>query len=482
MAVTIQGGIVIAACVMVHLTLGTIFTFGNLNPYITSYIRKHATPSDLDYSTSVWINSLAAMFQGVSMYFGGVVERRLNNPRITVLMGAWFQSFGIFLTYFTVQHSFALTMLTYGVMFGLGIGFAYAIPLGVAMRIQTAYVNPHNLTPDITDKGEKYFSQDEVLDRVPKLFLLLGGCYATMQFIGLFVSAVPPGSEPKPTAKVELNDVKVSSVRDGAKEEGVQHDYENVPNDADKGADNDVHSAAEAGTKREDETEKPPATDEVVITNHLADEIAQAGESPTPPLTPPPIVGNLTAKQMLRCGRFYILWCMFLAIGQGINFVGALYKAYGQTFIDNDRFLAWVGTLSAVCNASGRIFWGFIADRFSFPVSFMCFFTSFTVLMLTLRLTSLGGQWMFLVWVGLLFFSFSGSFSVMPTACARLFGTKHYSSNYGLVFSSQVITAALSAVLTSQLKNAIGWNGMFCMVAGFSLLSFILTVVGFRKV
>nr|KAG5698618.1 hypothetical protein BaRGS_003132 [Batillaria attramentaria] len=72
-------------------------------------------------------------------------------------------------------------MLTYGVMFGLGIGFAYAIPLGVAMRwmpdrpglvngfvvagfgggafifdqIQTAYVNPHNLTPDITDKGEK---------------------------------------------------------------------------------------------------------------------------------------------------------------------------------------------------------------------------------------------------------------------------------------------------------------------------------------
>jgi hypothetical protein len=43
-------------------------------------------------------------------------------------------------------------------------------------------------------------------------------------------------------------------------------------------------------------------------------------------------------------------------------------QAYGQTFISDDLFLAAVGTIAAFCNASGRIMWGTIADRYSFKV------------------------------------------------------------------------------------------------------------------
>ncbi|KAK7475269.1 hypothetical protein BaRGS_00033500, partial [Batillaria attramentaria] len=425
MAVTIQACIVIAGCVLVHLTLGTLYTFGNLNPYMTSYIRKHATPSDLNYATSVWINSLAAMFQGVSMYFGGVLERRLNNPRVTVLMGAWFQSLGILLTYFSVQHSFALTMLTYGVMFGLGIGIAYAVPMAVAMRwlpdrpglvngfvvagfgggafifdqVQTAYVNPHNIAADLTDNGEKYFSQDEILDRVPKLFLLLGGCYAGMQFLGCLALRNPPGYQPpkpapRPLPVAEPDEERRPLLGDGDGEEDIQHGNRNILHDAHDGAADDADAAVVGGAGREVEAENP----------------------------------------------------------QRVNFVGALYKAYGQTFISNDTFLAWVGTFSAVCNASGRIFWGSVADRFSFPVSFMCFFASFTVLMLTLGVTSLGVSGC----------SWCGSvFSSSPSPAASPSCPQH-------ARDCSVITSLLSAVLTSELKNAIGWYGMFFMVAGFS--------------
>ena len=44
------------------------------------------------------------------------------------------------------------------------------------------------------------------------------------------------------------------------------------------------------------------------------------------------------------------------------------FQAYGQTFIYDDDFLAWVGIFAAVCNASGRILWGTVADRYSFKV------------------------------------------------------------------------------------------------------------------
>ena len=41
-------------------------------------------------------------------------------------------SSGVFLTYFTIQYSMALTTLTYGFMFGVGLALAYAPPMGVS--------------------------------------------------------------------------------------------------------------------------------------------------------------------------------------------------------------------------------------------------------------------------------------------------------------------------------------------------------------
>ncbi|KAK7485499.1 hypothetical protein BaRGS_00023309, partial [Batillaria attramentaria] len=76
----------------------------------------------------------------------------------------------------------------------------------------------------------------------------------------------------------------------------------------------------------------------------------------------------LIPKEILKTRGFYQLWFIFLFNGQGVTFISSLYKAYGQNFISDDTFLAWVGTLAAVCNAAGRIMWGSLADRFSFKV------------------------------------------------------------------------------------------------------------------
>ena len=43
-------------------------------------------------------------------------------------------------------------------------------------------------------------------------------------------------------------------------------------------------------------------------------------------------------------------------------------QAYGQTFIEDDKFLALVGSFSSVFNALGRVFWGHMMDRTSFKV------------------------------------------------------------------------------------------------------------------
>jgi MFS family permease len=44
-------------------------------------------------------------------------------------------------------------------------------------------------------------------------------------------------------------------------------------------------------------------------------------------------------------------------------------KAYGETILSNDHFLALVGSIGTGCISVGRIFWGFVADRLPLRVS-----------------------------------------------------------------------------------------------------------------
>ncbi|XP_022338088.2 apicoplast pyruvate carrier 1-like isoform X1 [Crassostrea virginica] len=438
-----RGYTVVLGGVLIHLTLGTIYTFGNMTPYMTSYMKKHKVDESLNYAESTWISSIAAMGQGMSMFLGGILYRALG-PKVSTLLGAWLASAGVALTYFTIKVSFYWTLFTYGFMFGIGVGIAYATPMGCAMKwlpdkkglvngcvvagfgggafifdqIQTAYINPGNDKTNFDENGEKYFQQDDILDRVPFCFLLLGGCYAAMQFVGVMLLRDPPEEcHSLINSKESLN----SAIDDEITETTPILKNENTGNN-------------------EDESEER----------------------------------NLTPRETLQQPEFYKLWFMYLFNGQGISFISSLYKAFGQTFIADDYFLAIVGSLAAVCNGAGRIMWGALADKFCFKTAMVFSTGLFSFFILSFELTSLAGKPLYLIWVCCLFLSFSGNFSLLPTATAKAFGKTHYGVNYGMVFTSSVISAPISALLTSKLKTIIHWYGMFYMVAFFSFVSMCL--------
>ena len=184
-----------------HLTLGTLYCFGNLNTYMTSYLRKHVHPG-IEYSDMIWVPCLATVSQGLFMTYSGHLEEAIG-VRWTIITGASIMSCGVMLTSISIRYSVVATAITYGTLFGLGTALAYTPPLGVAMRwfpkskglvngiivggfglgafifnqIQTAYLNPLNKE---LDDGQ-YFRDDMVLNRVPSVFLLLGSVYSIVQ-------------------------------------------------------------------------------------------------------------------------------------------------------------------------------------------------------------------------------------------------------------------------------------------------------------
>ena len=52
--------------------------------------------------------------------------------------------------------------------------------------------------------------------------------------------------------------------------------------------------------------------------------------------------------------EFYLLWLTRLSVVMLSNVISAYYKAFGQTFIRDDKFLSIVGAITSVFNCSGR--------------------------------------------------------------------------------------------------------------------------------
>uniref|UniRef100_A0A0K2SYD6 Oxalate:formate antiporterlike [Strongylocentrotus purpuratus] n=1 Tax=Lepeophtheirus salmonis TaxID=72036 RepID=A0A0K2SYD6_LEPSM len=431
----------------VHLTLGTVYCFGNMNTYLTSYLNEYVNP-DISYSVTIWILTLASVGQGAFMTLSGYLEEYVG-VRMTVLIGCFIMTCGVYLSYFAIQYSFALLVITYGFMFGFGTALAYPAPMGVAMRwfprkkglvngiilggygmgafvfnqIQTFYLNPENKEVSSTTH---MFRQRTIMERVPSVFLLLGSIYGVIQILSVFLISSP--SESEVTSMMPLVTHAVEDEEDSDMEINASNSSSPIPS-----------------------TPSAPIT-----TLHNSDE-------------------NLSPNQVIRSIEFWILWTTFLLNSQSIGYINSMYKAFGQTFIKDDHFLAIVGAFAAIFNSGGRIFWGHLCDIFGYRICIMVVSSLLSILYGTFYAISLTkSKALFASWVWAIFFCFCGNFVLMPTATAQCFGTKFLSKNYGLVMSGMALGALVLAAVTQVLQPFIGFLGMFLLMSAVCTLSCII--------
>ncbi|XP_071949771.1 apicoplast pyruvate carrier 1-like isoform X2 [Antedon mediterranea] len=431
-----------------------------MSPYITSYIRERSSPEDLRYKLVVLIYVLTLVGQGSTMILGGKLEKRFG-PRHIALAGGLLMSTGVLLSYFTIQISFVLLSVTYGIVVGIGTGIAYVPPLVCALKwfpektglvsgiivagfgggafifnfVQTAYINPTNLSPNSTEPGypnERYFSEPSLLDKVPSVFLVLGLIYVIMQLIGSVFIKNPP--------------VK------------------------------DVYAALDSECSEESKLTVSEAENKNEVTKEVGSMFPEEGEYPQVDVRSSGL--ELQPREILKTGAFWNLWFTFFVNGQATIFIATLWKAYGQTFISDDHFLSLIGSFSAVCNALGRVFWGHMADIFSYKMAMVINCASMITFMMTLKLCSKveGDRAMLFIWICCLFFIFSGNYALFPAAVSRAFGSRYVGTNYGLLFTSQVFTGPLGVVLSTTLSDTLGWFGMFILISGFAFVGLVLAL------
>lgn len=297
--------------------------------------------------------------------------------------------FCVFLSSFA--NSFWIFVLIYGIGFGLTSGLIYLIPLYNAYKyfpqkkglltgiIMGGYglgtfissllflkmVNPNN--EKIENDG--YFSQnvaDNFTSGVQVIsyyftVLLLVGCILLQEYKGPLLDASFDCESQKKTQEAinkndEIRALAVSLVENPVSENGAKLDdnkdlreklidHESVRNECKATC---VSLVAVNDSKKQSEVNNEP----------FKNEISNEKNS----LKPKNVV------DVLKSRIFYlIIFMIYLSSGTGFYFASN-FKGFGMTIneLKDDALLTIIGSLSALCNGFGRIFWGLMMDKFNF--------------------------------------------------------------------------------------------------------------------
>ena len=301
--------------------------------------------------------------------------------------------------------------------------------------IITAIINPENISPAASGPDEGYFTEPGLLARVPGLLLTLSGIYLGLGLLACLLITQPPEDW--------LSQFK-------------------------------------------DET-----------TSNLDNEY-------------------VTPLEAFKRKEFYLLWITRLSVVMLSNVISAFYKVFGQTFIKDDKFLSVVGSISSVFNCSGRLLWGLVMDRFSYKVSMSIESAILVILTSTFYLTSMIGvsnvhdlgchehmtnnltkispsmrpaqlcaselpttlttKAVYAAWVWSIFLTFPGTFSMQPAVTTQIFGHRYGGSIYAFLFSSDLINNLLVATLSTPIKEAYGWLGLFLAISVSGVVAFIASI------
>ncbi|XP_071086716.1 apicoplast pyruvate carrier 1-like [Haliotis cracherodii] len=449
----LRGVLTVIGGFLIHSTISTGYVFGTLNPYLTSYLRARSSSSNVTYSESVWISAANFLSFALCMPILGWIEQKLPS-RICTLIGGLIYSSSLFLTYFAMQHSLTLTVFIYGGMNGAGMSMSFPGALKSALKwfpnrsglvtgiiisgmgfgtialnqVVTAFINPDNLSPDATIKDDLFFTQGSLLDRVPYCFLLLGGVCTAIQLPTVMFLIATPTDTPS---------------QEGSSDEAVNtsHAEETNPD------------------------EKPKEVGDVTLDAH---------RTHSPSVISQEDDGSYTPRQVLQSKTFYLFWLIYRCVILGIFFVTNFYKTFSNTFIKDDHFLTLSGSVASVFGALGRLFWGALGDKIGYRESLTIVIGVFGASGTTFTLCEYGGKVMLMIWLCLIYGTFSGCFALMPSLTVSLYGQKYFSVNCGLLGTSHIVVQLAGALLTSQLKSAIGWHGILYIGGGGIIFSFCL--------
>lgn len=188
--------------------------------------------------------------------------------------------------------------------------------------------------------------------------------------------------------------------------------------------------------------------------------------------------------QMVRTFAFYALWMGFmLGSVSGLMVVG-FSKDFGVEVAGASARLATLTvSLFAVFNGAGRPVFGWLIDRTTPRISAAISFSLILISAVLLYVWGEGNLAIYLIAFSVLWLNLGGWVAMAPASTAALFGPKHYSRNFALVFSGYGIGAIVGSLLSGAIRDATGsYLPVFLPVIGLAAFGIVISFLGLKPV
>ncbi len=417
---------VVAGALIVQVILGTVYAF-------SVFVKPLQAEFGWDRSTTQWAFSFALASFAITMIPAGRLQDRLG-PRKVATIGGMLLGLSFLLGALLVDGSRPWALyLTYGLVGGAGIGFAYVCPIAASVKW---FPDKKGLITGLAVAG---FGAGALFFAGPASALLL-----------------PPGESGEALGLSQILLVGLGI----AKGQGVGIGWQ---------AFFILHGIVCAGG---------------VLLGAMLLRNPPPGWTP-PGWTPPQAsAGRSSANadwhEMLNTPLACMLWLTFIfgatsglmAIGQWTPMMATILggKSFAPEWMGGfGRFVEPVGIL-ALFNAFGRIFWGKLSDLIDRPrAMMMMFLAQGMAFMVLVSVQSHVAVFVASAWVGL---NFGGIFALFPSATADYFGSKNLGINYGWIFTAYGVAGILGPVVggvlfdvTQQYVMAFVFAGILCFIA-----------------
>jgi OFA family oxalate/formate antiporter-like MFS transporter len=224
--------------------------------------------------------------------------------------------------------------------------------------------------------------------------------------------------------------------------------------------------------------------------------VAQMMRGPTPGTVLPAFVRaevpqsarSYTSGEVLRSPAFWLLYLMFVLVSASGLMATAQLAPIAKDFgLSNTAILFGATTLSValvvnnVMNGLARPFFGAVSDRIGREYTMAL---AFTLGALSYWLLTVAGDspWTFVVCAALIFFTWGEIFSLFPSTCTDLFGTKFATANAMLLYTAKG-TSAFLVPFANVLKTAAGgWGAVFLVAAATNALVVVLALFVLRPI
>ena len=207
---------------------------------------------------------------------------------------------------------------------------------------------------------------------------------------------------------------------------------------------------------------------------------------PSPSRKLPQSLYSFTPRQMLRSPVFWLLYVMFVMVSaSGLMATAQLALIASDFGISDTALFLGASTLAValvvdnVMNGAARPFFGWVSDQIGREPTMVIAFTVGGASYLLLG--SFGANpWLFVLFFGLIFFTWGEIFSLFPSTCTDAFGPKYATVNTSLLYTAKGASVLL-VPFANVVKTATGsWYAVFVVAAAMNFIVVILALVVLR--